>query len=180
MSILIVVLLGFEADASAPWWNYPGLELWKFFNLFAFISIAYFLLGRRLTEALRGRSDSIKRELEKAREERDQALVKLSEVEARLSKLDDEVAGIKVKAAAEAEAERTRLSLATEKEVARLGEQAKREIGSAAKSAKHELRVFAAQESVRLAEQILEQEIKPDDDARLAKVNVEELRRVRA
>jgi F-type H+-transporting ATPase subunit b len=179
-SFTFMALFAFAADGSTPWWNYPGLELWKFFNLLVFIVIMRFLLGRRLREALRSRSETIKRELQKAREEREQALAKLAEVESRFSRLDEEVAIIKAKSKAEAEAERERLSLATEKEIARIREQAAREIESVAKAAKHELRRFAAQESVRLAESILQQEIKPEDDVRLANLNVQELGRVQA
>ncbi len=108
------------------------------------------------------------------------ALAKLSEVETRLANLDTEVAAVREKARAEAEAEKARLSLATEKDIAKIKEQATREIESASKAARHELRRFAAEESVRLAEDILKQEIKPEDDARLASLNVEELGRVQA
>jgi len=164
-----------------PWWaNYPGLELWKFFNLFFFVAVAFLLhrkFGRPIREALRSRGETIKRDLQTAREERDQALAKLAEVEARISNLGAEVSLIKEKAALEAEAEKARLLSATEVEIAKIREQAKREIESAGQAAKHELRKFAAQESVRRAQQILEQEIRPEDDARLINLNVEELGR---
>lgn len=175
-----VTLIGFVFEGAAPWWNYPGLELWKFLNLLIFIIIAKILLGRRLREALRSRGETIKQELTKARQERDAAVAKLSEVEARFAGLDAEMTKIREKTKVEAEAERKRLAQATEQEVARIREQAKREIDSAAKAAKHDLRRFAAQESIRLAENILEREIKPEDDARLANENVQELGRVQA
>lgn len=163
-----------------PWWNYPGLELWKFINLFLFIAVALYLhrrFGRPVREALRARRERIKTELENARRERDLAYAKLSDVEARFEKLDSEVATIREKAKAEAEAESQRLQAATEQELARIRENAKRELESAGKLAKHELRKFAAQESVRLAEEILSREIKPEDDARLTTLNLEELGR---
>jgi F-type H+-transporting ATPase subunit b len=182
-SFTLMALFESASEGSTPWWDYPGLELWKFINLFVFIVAALLLhrrFGRPIREALRSRSEAIKRELQKAREERDAALAKLSEVEARFASLDAEVAAVKEKARAEAEAEKARLTSSTEKDIARIREQANREIESAAKAAKHELRRFAAQESVRIAENILRQEIKPEDDARLASRNVEELGRVRA
>jgi F0F1-type ATP synthase membrane subunit b/b' len=176
--------LAIGIDGSVPWWNYPGLELWKFVNLVVFIGCALYLhrrFGRPIREALRSRGEGIKRELARAREERDQALAKLAEVEARFANLDAEVAKIKEKARAEAEAESQRIRSATKTEIAKIREQAKREIESAAKAARHELRRFAAQESVRLAEVILEKEIGPEDDARLTSLNVQELgRRIRA
>jgi len=170
------------SDAGVyPWWNYPGLELWKFVNLAIFIACGLYLhrrFGRPIREALRARSEGIKRELQRAREERDQALAKLAEIEARFEKLDAEVAAVKEKAKAEAEAEKARLTAATESEIAKLREQATREIESAGKAARHELRRFAAAESVRIAEEILEKEIRPEDDARLTSVTVNELGRI--
>jgi F0F1-type ATP synthase membrane subunit b/b' len=167
-------------DGSTLWWDYPGLELWKFFNLFVFILLGVYLhrrFGRPIREALRSRGEAIKRELARAREERELALAKLAEVEARFANLEAEVARVKEKAMAEADAESQRISSATEEEIAKIREQAKREIESAGKAARHELRRFAAQESVRLAEAILEREIGPDDDARLSSLNVQELGR---
>jgi F-type H+-transporting ATPase subunit b len=189
MFVLLVIFtlshfLAIGIDGSEPWWNYPGLELWKFVNLLVFIGCGIYLhrrFGRPIHEALRARGEGIKRELAKARNERDQALAKLKEVETRIANVDADVARVKEKARAEAEAESQRIRSATEAEIARIREQAKREIESAGKAARHELRRFAAQESVRLAEGILAKEIGPDDDARLTRLNVQELgRRIRA
>jgi len=173
--------LAISEGGWAPWWaNYPGLELWKFFNLLFFIAVAFLLhrrFGRPVREALRSRREAIKRELETARAERDQAMAKLAEVEARFTNLDAEVSTIKERAFAEAEAEKARLLAATEAEIAKMRDQARREIEGAGQAAKHELRKFAARESLKLAEQILEKEIRPEDDARLISRSVEELGR---
>lgn len=160
------------------WLNYPGLEFWKFFNLLVFIGGALYLhqrFGRPIREALRSRSEVIKRELLRAREERDRALAKLAEVDARFANLDAEIAGVRERARAEADAEKERMTAATEEEIGKVREQAKRELEAAGKAARHELRRFAAQESIRLAENILGREIGPDDDARLTSRNIQEL-----
>jgi F0F1-type ATP synthase membrane subunit b/b' len=159
------------------------LELWKFVNLLIFIVLALYLhrrFGRPIREALRSRGEGIKRELLRAREERDQALAKLAEVESRFASLDAEVATVKERARAEAEAEKQRIAAATEEEIARNREQARRDIENAGKAARHELRRFAAETSVRLAEEILEREIGPEDDVRLTSRSVQELGRSRA
>lgn len=163
------------------WVNYPGLELWKFVNLLIFIVCVLYLhkrFGRPIREALRARGERIKLELERARQERDQALAKLAEVEKRFADLDTEVAAIMQKAKAESEAEQERIKLATDEEISRIREQSKREIERAGKAARHELRRFAAVEIVRLAEGILKNEIRPDDDARLTAETVNELGRM--
>lgn len=166
-----------------PWVNYPGLELWKFVNLLVFVVCGVYLhrrFGRPIREALRSRSEGIKGELRRGQEERDQALAKLAQVEMRFADLDAEVAAIKERAKVEGEAERERINLATEQEISKIREQAKREIESAGKAARHELRRFAAMETVRLAEGILKIEIGPDDDARLTSQSVRELGRTGA
>ena len=171
----VVLISTISVEGSEPWWNYPGLELWKFLNLFVFIAVGAYFLKPRIQEALQSRGEVIKRELAKAREERDAALAKLAEAETRFANLDQEVARVKDKAQAEAEAERQRISTATAEEIAKIRQQAKREMESAGKAARLELRRFAAAESVRLAEGILEREIRDEDDARLTSLSVQEL-----
>jgi len=159
------------------WWDYPGLELWKFVNLALFAGGLIYVLTRKvkLGEAFKTRRETIKQELAKAQQERDAALTKLKEVEDRLARLDSEVSTIREQSKQEAAEERERISKSTEVEVARLSEQARREIERAGKAAKHELRLYAAQTSVRMAEEIIRREIKPEDDARLLHRNVQEL-----
>jgi ATP synthase F0 subunit b len=159
------------------WVNYPGLEFWKFINLAVFVAVMLYFVRRPLTDALRSRREGIRRDLQRAKEERDQALAKLAEVDSRLARLDSEVAGIWEKAKAEAEAERERVKRETEAEMLKLREQSQREIEGAGKVARHELRRFAAQQTVKLAEEIIRRDLRPEDDARLIRLNVEELGR---
>ena len=165
------------SSEGAAWWNYPGFELWKFVNLFVFVAILVFILTRKvkLGEAFKTRRENIKLELQRAQQERDAALAKLKEVEERLARLDTEVATIQEQAKREAAEERERIAKSTEAEITKLGEQARREIESAGKAAKHDLRVYAAETAVRLAEDIIRKEMRPEDDARLILRNVEEL-----
>ena len=179
--LIIISLLHWIPDWIDPWLNYPGLELWKFVNLLIFVICALYLhrrFGRPVREALRSRGERIKHDLARAQDERDQALARLAEVEARFADLDAQVTAIKERAKLEGEAERERIKAATEEEISSIREQAKREIESAGKAARHELRRFAATESVRLAEEILRIEIGPDDDARLTSQSVRELGRI--
>jgi F0F1-type ATP synthase membrane subunit b/b' len=175
--ILISEAAGTEA---APWWNKPGLEVWKFLNLGLFIlGLVYFLRKLGLSEALKARREGIRRDLMRAQEERNAALAKLEEVEARLARLDAEVAKVREQSQREAAEERERISRATEEEAQKMSEQARREIESAGKAARQELRQYTAEQSVRLAEEVIRREIRPEDDARLVSLQVEELGGVR-
>lgn len=160
-----------------PYLDYPGFEAWKFVNLAIFVGLMIFILTRKvnLGEAFRNRRENIKNELARAQQERDAAVAKLKEVEARLALLDAEVAEISERSKREAAEERARIARATETEVAKLSEQAQREIESAGKTARHELRRYSADQSVRLAEEMIRREMKPEDDARLIESNIREL-----
>ena len=169
--------LCFAFSETTKWWDYPGFELWKFVNLFIFVGALVYILVRKakLGDAFRARRESIKAELEKARAERDAALAKLKEVEERLAGLDNQVATIKEKSTAEAAQERERIEHSTEAEIAKLTSQGQRDIENAAKMAKQDLRRFTAEQSVRLAEEMIKRDIRPDDDARLINRNIDEM-----
>jgi F-type H+-transporting ATPase subunit b len=173
---LVLFLAGGEGGGGLPWWmNYPGFEAWKFINLGIFVLLLVYILRRPLGEAFRARREGIRRDLMRAQEERNAALAKLEEVEARLARLDAEVASVREQAEREAEAERARIKRATEDEARKLREQAQREIESAGKAARQELRRYAAEQSVRLAEQMIRRDMRPEDDARLVSLEIEEL-----
>ncbi len=178
MGLLTFTVLSLEG--GTVWWNYPGLELWKFVNLGVFIVGAIYLhrrFGRPISEALKARGEGIKRELQRAREEKEQALAKLAEVEAKIQRMDSEVSSIREQAKIEAEAERERIRIATEAEMTKLKQQAQREIESASKAAVQELREFAAQQSVALAEETIRRDLRAEDDKRIIGLNVEQLGR---
>ena len=179
-------MLGFlimSTEGGSSFWaralyylDYPGFEAWKFFNLFLFVGLLVFALKRfNISDAFRTRSESIKAELEKARTERDAALAKLKEVEERLTGLNEQVSSIKDRSKAEATQERKRIAQSTQEEISKLSVQAQREIENAGKAARSELRKFAAEQSVRMAEELIKREIKPEDDARLMAENIQEM-----
>lgn len=147
----------------------------KIFNLLLFVGLMFYFLRRPIKEAFRARQESIRNELMRAEEERDAAVARLEEVEGRLARLDSEVEAIRANAQKEAAEERARIERATEEEIRKIREQARREIESAAKTARAELRAFAAEQSVRLAEEMIRNDIRPEDDARLMRDYVEEL-----
>jgi F-type H+-transporting ATPase subunit b len=161
------------------WFNYPGLELWKFINLAIFTAAMIYLLRRPISDALGARRDAIKQELVQAQELRAQAMDKVVEASAKLDHLDADIASIREHAREEAEAERARLAIAAEREVEKLKQQAQREIETADKIARKQLRQFFAQRSVEVAREAIKVQMKPEDDAVLISQSISELRRTR-
>ena len=171
---LITPVFAFAFETT-HWWDYPGFELWKFLNLGIFVALLLFILVRKanLGAAFDARRESIKTELDKARHERDAALAKLKEIEERLSGIDTQIAGIKEKSEKESREEAQRIAQSTEVEIDKISTQAQREIENAGKAAKNDLRKFAAEQSVRLAEDLIKRDIRPEDDARLVQRNIQ-------
>ena len=166
----------FEGAGTAGWQEFVPLgTLAKVLNLLIFVGVLIYFLRRPLGEAFRARREGIRLELMRAQEERNAALAKLEEVEGRLSRLDAEVEAIRVQARKEAAEERSRIERATEEDIRKLREQARREIESTAKAARAELRAYTAEQSVRLAEGMIRRDIRPEDDARLMSEYIEEL-----
>jgi F0F1-type ATP synthase membrane subunit b/b' len=161
------------------WFNYPGLEIWKFLNLAIFLAVAIYILRRPISEALGTRREAIKQELVQAREQKAQALAKLAEADSLLSRLDVDVRAIQEHAHQEAESERQRVAAATTAEVEKLKQQAEREIQTADKVARKALREFFAKRSVELARETVRSRMRPEDDRHLMEESIGELRRAR-
>ena len=167
-----ILLLVLASEGGVPPWLDTVARL---FNLLLFLGALIYLLRGAVSGAFRTRRENIRRDLMRAQEERNAALAKLEEVEARLSLLESETREIRAQAQREAEEERARIERSTEDEVRRLREQARREIESAGKTARMDLRRYAAEQSVRLAEEMIRRDIRPEDDTRLMGDYIEEL-----
>jgi len=159
------------------WFNYPGLEAWKFLNLAIFTAAAIFVLRKKINEALLARRDAIRQELLSAQAERERALARIAEAEDLLSRVDDHVGAIHKQAKNEADAERQRLMESTAREKDKLKQQAQREIETANKLARKELRQFLATRSVELARESVRSQMRPEDDTLLIKESIGDLRR---
>lgn len=159
----------------APYLNYPGFEAWKFINLGIFIAIIVYLLKKPLSTAFKAKRETIRAELIKAEEEKQEALARLTSMEAKLAALDSEKNAILQKAKQEAEAEKTRLTTQTEFEIGKLREQTDNEISRLSQQARAELRKFSAEESIRLAEEKLRSQMSAEKDAQLVKANIQQI-----
>jgi F-type H+-transporting ATPase subunit b len=161
------------------WFNYPGLELWKFLNLAIFLAFGIYLLRRPISEALAGRREAIKQELIQAQQQQAAAEAKIAEADSLLSRLDTDVRSVREQATQEAEAERQRLATSTERDIDKLKQQAQREIETADKVARKELRDFFAKKSVEHAREAVRSRMRPEDDRHLIEQSIGELRRAR-
>jgi len=157
--------------------NYPGLEAWKFLNLAIFTGLGIYILRKPISQALQSRRGAIQQELITAQNERDQALARVAEADSMLSGLDDDVRKIQEQARQEVTSERQRITASTEREIEKLKQQAQREMETADKLARKELREFLAEKSVQMARASIRTQMRPEDDTALIRESIGELRR---
>jgi F-type H+-transporting ATPase subunit b len=110
------------------------------------------LTGKENLQTLfRSRTESIQRALEEGRAASADANRRLAEIEARLSKLDTEIASMQAQSEKEAEAEEVRIKQAAEEDIRKVVQAAQQEIAATAKQARRELMQHTADLAVALA-----------------------------
>jgi F-type H+-transporting ATPase subunit b len=128
---------------------------------FVFLALFFWmLLKSKLPQMFRDRTSSIQKALNEAKAASAEASRRLGDIEARLSKLDVEVNDIRTAAEREAAAEEERVRIAAEEDKRKVVDSAEAEIAAIARSARHDLKSFAAS----LAVDIASHKIKVDDD----------------
>jgi len=128
-----------------------------------FVLLALFfwmLLRAKLPQMFRDRTTAIQKALKEAQATSQEASRRLAEIEARLSRLDAEVSDIRAGAEREAAAEEAHMRTAVEEDKRKVVQAAEAEIAAIARSARHDLKSFAAS----LAVDIAARKIKVDDN----------------
>lgn len=153
--------------------NYPGFELWKFINLGLFVYLLVYLLKKPLSDAFKAKRDVIRAELIKAEEDKQAALSRLTQVEAKLVGVETEKATIMKNAREEVEYEKKRLADQAAAEASKLIAQAQGEAARLGAVARIQLRRFAVDESLRLAEEKLVATVDSNTDSRLIRSGIQ-------
>lgn len=126
-------------------------RLFEFIN-FAIIALAIVIpLVRILPRVLRQRARNIKHDIEEARKVTEDAKARLTAVEAKLSKLDEEIAAIRTQVESEAKSDEARIKSTIEEESGRIVASAEQEISAVAAHARRGLRSFAADLAIEQA-----------------------------
>ena len=136
-------LLGLNAEQAAT-----------AFTVFNFLVLAVgvgFVVVKSLPKAFRARNTAIQKQLVDARTATEEANARLNSVEARLSKLDDQIAAMKSQAEADSARDERRIRAGVEEEKAKILAAAEAEIQSATATARREIQQFAAQLAIEQA-----------------------------
>lgn len=114
------------------------------------IAVGYGLL-KTLPKTFRERTSHIQKQLVDARTATEEATSRLNSVEARLSKLDEQIAGFRTQAAADSERDEKRIKASVEEEKQKIVAAAEAEITSATAMARREIQQYAAELAIEQA-----------------------------
>lgn len=154
-------------DAKTSYWVFTGIN-------FAVVVVAVlWLMKSKVMVGMRNRTTQIRSAMETAQKASEDANARLSAIEGRLAKLDSEVAGLKSQAEADFKGEEQRIRQQAEQDAARVVQVAEQEIATAAKLARRDLKVFAADLAVDLAEKRIK--VDRDTDERIVQTFVNQL-----
>ena len=156
-----------EAGHGAHHEESPLAIVWKWGNFLILFGGLGWYLRKPLREFLDSRSKAIEEGLASGRKAKEEALKKLSEIEARLAHLDEEIKSLKDRALTEAEDEKANILASARAEADKILDMAKREIEGLKKSARLELKGHVAELAVKLAEERLKDSLTPEQNRKM-------------
>src|ERR1700730_5540646 len=138
-----------------------GSSIWAWANFAILVGVLGYVISKKGGPWFASRSQSIRQGIADAEDIRVKAEASAAEVDRRLASLDTEIEKLRANARREQAAEAERIRLQSAADLSRIQEHATREIDSAAKGARLELKRYAAQLAVDLAEQKIRRQMTP-------------------
>jgi ATP synthase F0 subunit b len=153
-------------------WGFVG----KIVNFTILVGTLVYFLRAPIGGYLTNRRTQVRADLDAAEAMKRSAAEQISEMEAKLKALPRELEELKARGQAEIAAEEARIRELAEAERVRLVEQASREIDQQVRLAQRTLIAHAADLAVGVAEQKIKHEITSDDQARLVKTYLDQVK----
>lgn len=157
-----------------------GIPTWifKLVNMITFIAVLVYFLRKPVAEAFRAKGESVRAAVTEAKARREKADQLASDIQNRLSQIEQEVSSIIERARQEGERQKRELIAAAEAEGQKILENARVEVENRVKSARHELTEMAGQLATERAEQILRKTITEADQKKLFKESLAQIAEV--
>ena len=121
-------------------------------NFAVIAGVIIWISRSKLPGVFRSRTESIQKAMMEARKASEEANRRLTEIETRLARLESEIAGMYAAAEKETAVEEARIRAAAEEDIRKIINGAEQEIAAAAKAARRDLKIFAVDLSVDLAQ----------------------------
>lgn len=177
---VVLFLLAFGLTALLPAFGYAAEAehgaghggvggTWKIINFVILAVGVYLVWTKAISKLLDKRSAEIKKAIDDAREAKETAEKKAAEYKEKLNLLEKRISEIHLELKAEGEAEKNRIIEEAGKASEQVREQARLSAEQELKKARIEIRAEVAGLAVRMAEEILKKELKPEDQERLVR-----------
>jgi F-type H+-transporting ATPase subunit b len=153
-----------SGSGDSPDWNAIGFHLINFVIL---VSLLTFLLRGKIKAALVNRAARVKGDIDESNRLRKDAIQRFEELETRLEDFENELAGMKTDAEANALTEQQAIMARAEEDAARIADSAQWTIRDETERARQALRQEVAELSVGLAREKLSANVTADDQSRL-------------
>ncbi|HEV7488947.1 MAG TPA: ATP synthase F0 subunit B [Thermoanaerobaculia bacterium] len=170
---------GGEHEAPKTYFGIPGWIL-KLANMLLFLGVLGWFLGGPIKKALIDRRVQIQADAEEAKARRAKADQLATDIQARLTQIENDVRGIQERAQAEGEKQKRELIAAAEAEAQKILQSARNEVDNRLKRARHELTEYAGELATQRAEQILREKVTDNDRERLFDESVREVAEARS
>ena len=139
-----------------------SMEIWKWANFLILAGGLGYLIGKHAGPFFAARSASIRKDMEESLAQRKDAEARAADVERRLANMEADIAALRGEGERDARAEGERMERHTAAEIAKIQANAEQEIASAGKAARMELKRYAADLAVALADQKVRARMTPD------------------
>jgi len=176
-ALLIAVSLTAAEKTKSSEGESDRLLLWKVANFVLLAGALGYVIYKKGGPFFAARTESVRRDLEDAARANREAQERYAEVERRLANLGVEIEKLKTQARAEADAEGERMRAESERAFLKIRQQMEQDIASAGKAARQELRVYAADLAVSLAERRIRERLTPDSETALLGAMLKDLDR---
>jgi F-type H+-transporting ATPase subunit b len=171
-----------HAKGIENWWSFDykakhlpppfGIAI---INFFIFVGVLYKLAGKSIANMIKGRHDTIAKDLKEAAELRRQAEAELTQYQAKVANIDQEIETLLGTIKKEAEQEKARIIAAAEADATRLKLDAERQIAAEIDRARRELRRGVIAAALAAADAALRKNIGADDQHKMAEHYVTEV-----
>jgi F-type H+-transporting ATPase subunit b len=139
-------------------------QIFKIVNFLIIVAAFWYLSKTTLGPFLRAREQAIREEMERSRRASEEASARLAVVEEKMKRLDEEIGALRSSAMQEAAAERARLEEMAKTDAQKIAQAAQQEIAAATKVARHDLKVYAAELAIGVAEKKIQASISPESE----------------
>lgn len=167
--VLPAVLFATEAFAASaegsPWT--ASMLLWRVINTVALLAILVYVLKKPLVNFFSERKAQIQKDLEEAREQRDQAETMIKDYQQKMAGMEQELDKMRAELKKSSDAESAKVEANTERMAALMVEAAKVAAEQEVRKAKIELKNEAVALAIELAESLIREKINDDDRKRL-------------